>query len=203
MSLNLFLAFSFLGIAFMIYALFQWTYGDKRRAHGRQLPARKNALTNQSGRPFLVSSQKPAHGSQGSPWGKCFQTRRESEARMEIQGAVHKTGKEPIMLKRTSTAWAMTGIVVLVATWTILGTAVAQKASVPKPQERLNLGDAEVKQLLLIMDTDKNGKISKEEWMTFMEAEFDRLDKAKNGQLDVKELAQSQLRVSRFSSVGK
>jgi EF hand domain-containing protein len=39
------------------------------------------------------------------------------------------------------------------------------------------------------MDTDKNGKISKQEWMNFMEAEFDRLDKAKNGQLDVKELA--------------
>ena len=107
------------------------------------------------------------------------------------------------MLKRTSTAWVMTGIVVLVATCTILRTAVAQKASVPKPQEKLSLGDAEVKQLLLIMDTDKNGKISKQEWMAFMEAEFDRLDKAKNGQLDVKELAQSQLRVSRFSSVGK
>lgn len=36
------------------------------------------------------------------------------------------------------------------------------------------------------MDTDKDGKVSKQEWMTFMEAEFDRLDKAKNGQLDVK-----------------
>lgn len=57
--------------------------------------------------------------------------------------------------------------------------------------------------MLLLMDTDKNGKISKQEWMNFMEAEFDRLDTAKNGQLDVKELAQSQLRVSHFSSVGK
>jgi hypothetical protein len=36
-----------------------------------------------------------------------------------------------------------------------------------------------------------------------MEAEFDRLDKAKNGRLDVKELMQSKLRVSHFSSVGK
>lgn len=67
MSLDLLLAFCVLGIAFMIYALFQWTYGDKHRARGRQLPARKNALMNQSRRPFLVSSQKPAHGSQGSP----------------------------------------------------------------------------------------------------------------------------------------
>jgi hypothetical protein len=39
--------------------------------------------------------------------------------------------------------------------------------------------------------------------MKFMEAEFDRLDKAKTGYLDVKELMQSKLRVSQFSSVGK
>jgi hypothetical protein len=38
------------------------------------------------------------------------------------------------------------------------------------------LGEDEVKQLLLLMDTDKNGKISKEEFMT-MEAELERLDK--------------------------
>jgi hypothetical protein len=36
-----------------------------------------------------------------------------------------------------------------------------------------------------------------------MEAEFDRLDKDKNGELDVNELAQSKLRVSHFVSVGK
>ena len=107
------------------------------------------------------------------------------------------------MLNRTSIVLVMAAIVVLIATWAMLGTAAAQKATVPKPQEKLSLGDEEVKQLLLHMDTDKNGKISKQEWMKFMEAEFDRLDKAKNGQLDVNELAQSQLRVNHFSSVGK
>jgi hypothetical protein len=39
--------------------------------------------------------------------------------------------------------------------------------------------------------------------MKFMEAEFDRLDKDKTGELDAKELAQSRLRVSNFSKVGK
>jgi len=39
--------------------------------------------------------------------------------------------------------------------------------------------------------------------MKFMEAEFDRLDKAKNGELDVGELTQSKLRVSQFANVGK
>jgi Ca2+-binding EF-hand superfamily protein len=107
------------------------------------------------------------------------------------------------MLRRTNIVLVVVVIAVLVATWALLGTAVAQKATVPKPQEKLSLGEDEVKQLLLIMDTDKNGKISKQEWMAFMEAEFDRLDKAKNGQLDVKELAQSRFRVSHFASVGK
>ena len=64
-------------------------------------------------------------------------------------------------------------------------------------------GENEVKQLLLFIDTDENGKISKQEWIKFMEAEFDRLDKDKKGQLDAKELTQSKLRVSHPVSVGK
>lgn len=94
--------------------------------------------------------------------------------------------------------------IVLVATGTILGTPFAmQKASVPKPQDRVALGEAEVKQLLLLMDTDKNGKISKQEYMAFMEAEFNRLDKDKSGELDAKELSQSRLTASHPSYVGK
>src|SRR5260370_30588030 len=107
------------------------------------------------------------------------------------------------MLRRTKIVQVALAITVLLATAAILGTAVAQRAAVPKPQDKLALGEPEVTQLLLLMDTDKNGKISKQEWMKFVEAEFDRLDKDKNGQLDVKELAQSQLRVNHFSSVGK
>ena len=60
---------------------------------------------------------------------------------------------------------------------------------------------AEVKELLLLMDTDKNGKISKQEWMTFMEAEFDRLDKNKSGELDSKELMESRISVDMSISV--
>ena len=57
--------------------------------------------------------------------------------------------------------------------------------------------------MLLLIDTDDNGKISKQEWMKFMEAEFDRLDSDKKGQLDVKELMRSKFRVSHPASVGK
>lgn len=76
------------------------------------------------------------------------------------------------MLRRTNVVFVIVLSAVLVATWTMLGTAVAQKASVPKPQAKQALGEEEVKQLLFLIDTDKKGKISKQEWMKFMEAEF-------------------------------
>ncbi len=107
------------------------------------------------------------------------------------------------MLTRTHIVRVIVAIAVLVVTWVLLGNAAAQRQAVPKPQDKLALGEPEVKQLLLFMDTDKSGKISKEEWMKFMEAEFDRLDKDKKGQLDAKELEQSKLRVSHPVNVGK
>jgi Ca2+-binding EF-hand superfamily protein len=85
-------------------------------------------------------------------------------------------------------------IAVLVATGAMLGTAVAQQASAPKQQDNLALGEAEVKKLLLLMDTDNDGKVSKQGFMSFMEAEFNRLDKKKEGKLDVKELTQQPTR---------
>jgi len=84
-----------------------------------------------------------------------------------------------------------------------VGTAVAQKTTPDaKKQNSVALGEDEVKQMLALMDTDKNGKISKAEFMKFMEAEFDRLDKDKSGELDAKELTQSLVRPSR-GAVGK
>jgi EF hand len=110
------------------------------------------------------------------------------------------------MWRRTSIVLVIVVIAVLVSTWAVPGIAVAQKAAAPaapKPQDKLALGEDEVKQLRLLMDTDSNGKVFKQEWMKFMEAEFDRLDKNKSGDLDVKELAQFKLRVSHFADVGK
>ena len=61
-----------------------------------------------------------------------------------------------------------------------------------------------VKQLLLVMDT-KSGRISKREWMTFKEAEFDRLDTEKKGELDQSEIRQSTVYVkqARSSNLGR
>ena len=110
---------------------------------------------------------------------------------------------EVIVLKKTAIASFTAILGALVLMWIMQGSATAQKAPVPKPQDKLALGENDVKQLMLLIDADKNGKITKQAWMEFMEAEFDRLDKNKSGELDAQELAQSRLRVSPFAKVGK
>jgi len=52
------------------------------------------------------------------------------------------------MLRRTKIVQVALAITVLLATVAILGTAVAQRAAVPKPQDKLALGEPEVTQLL-------------------------------------------------------
>jgi uncharacterized membrane protein YdfJ with MMPL/SSD domain len=101
---------------------------------------------------------------------------------------------------------------VFLAGVTIVNTAEAQggKSTVVTPtpaaeetekERKLAAATDAAKQLLLVLDTNKSGKVSKEEWMKFMEGEFDRLDTDHEGQLDVKELTQSRVRVR--PSVGK
>ena len=41
MSLTVFLAFCILGCDFLLYALFQWIYGEKHRNHARRTAARR------------------------------------------------------------------------------------------------------------------------------------------------------------------
>jgi Ca2+-binding EF-hand superfamily protein len=90
-----------------------------------------------------------------------------------------------------------------VAVGSFVSSATAQeKQNVPKAQDKIALSAAEVKQLVIMMDTDKSGKVSKKEFMEFMSAEFDRLDADKSGELDVKELSQSQFRPTAHQSIG-
>jgi hypothetical protein len=106
-----------------------------------------------------------------------------------------------VTVRRSRTLLVIYAVATLYIAGIVAGTAIAQKAT-PKAPDKVSLGADEVKQLLLLMDTDKNGKVSKQEFMNFMSAEFDRLDTDKSGELDVKELAQSQLKASR-APVGK
>src|SRR5580704_17677781 len=73
--------------------------------------------------------------------------------------------------KRTFTGLAA----ILLAAGTGVGTAVAREGDTPRPQDKVALGEDEVKQLVLLMDQNKNGKVSEQEFMNFMRAEFRRL----------------------------
>lgn len=70
MPLAVFLAFCILGCDFMIYVLFQWMYGEKRRKRPRKLPTRNRALTTQPVQshsttgPRLIRLPSPQHSPQ-------------------------------------------------------------------------------------------------------------------------------------------
>jgi hypothetical protein len=65
-----------------------------------------------------------------------------------------------------------------------VASSFAQKANVPIHQDVAALAQPKVIEALLLMDTDRNGKISQKDFMNLMEAVFDRLDKSKKGELD-------------------
>jgi hypothetical protein len=85
-----------------------------------------------------------------------------------------------------------------------LGAGFAQKG-VPKQPDKYVMAIENVKQLLLVMDADKKGRISKQQWMSFMEAEFDRLDLEKKGELDQAAIKQSTtyIRQARSADLGR
>jgi hypothetical protein len=86
----------------------------------------------------------------------------------------------------------------------ILGTAFARdKAAAADPQDKRLLTSDQIKLLLLLMDTNKDGKISKQEWMSFMGTEFDKLDKDRSGEIGPKELARLSLQSNTFARTGK
>ncbi|HTZ46225.1 MAG TPA: hypothetical protein VMH20_01445 [Verrucomicrobiae bacterium] len=57
-SLNLFITLGILGLDFLIFVLFQWTFGDKRRAIQKKLAAVRQTQQDVLPRPYLVSSHK-------------------------------------------------------------------------------------------------------------------------------------------------
>jgi hypothetical protein len=92
-------------------------------------------------------------------------------------------------------ASAVLGVGAMVGT-TLAAQDSSPKAETPSPNDKkVAAGEKEAKKLLLLMDKDKSGKVSKAEFMGFMEAEFERMDINKDGELDVKELTDSRVQV--------
>ena len=103
------------------------------------------------------------------------------------------------MLTQTRKLWWIAAVLAVFVAGAMMKTAgAAQADSSSKPaftpqSPNVVAGENEAKKLLVLMDADKSGTVSKQEFMAFMEAEFDRLDTNHDGVLDVKELEQSQL----------
>jgi len=87
---------------------------------------------------------------------------------------------------------------------TTLGVGFAQR-DVPKQPDKNVMAVENVKQLLLVIDTNNKDKISKQQWMAFMGAQFDRLDVEKKGELDQTAIRQSieYVKHARFSDLGR
>jgi|SRR5580700_12214962 hypothetical protein len=62
MSATLFLAFCILGCDFLLYVLFQWTYGERRRGLSRKSKVPKTAINQPDPRPFLVAARRSTAG---------------------------------------------------------------------------------------------------------------------------------------------
>jgi hypothetical protein len=81
-------------------------------------------------------------------------------------------------------------LAVIIATYAVAPSS-AQKANVPIHQDVVALAQPRVKEVLLLMHTDRSGKASKKDFMNLMKAVFDRLDNDKKGELDPRQFRQS------------
>jgi hypothetical protein len=99
---------------------------------------------------------------------------------------------------RIAVAAAVVTLVIAIGAALRTSPVAAQQSSATTPvftpkSPAVAAGETDAKRLLILMDADKSGTVSRKEFMDFMAAEFDRLDTNKDGVLDVKELEQSQL----------
>ena len=62
MSATLFLALCILGCDFLLYFLFQWTYGEKRTGLSRKSRIPLTSMSQPDARPFLVVSRTSGAG---------------------------------------------------------------------------------------------------------------------------------------------
>jgi len=66
MSATIFLAICILGCDFLLYVLYQWNYGERRRGLSRRPRALRTTVEQQNVEPFLAASRKRAAGPKGN-----------------------------------------------------------------------------------------------------------------------------------------
>ena len=93
-------------------------------------------------------------------------------------------------MTRRNPLTAIRWLAVIIAACAV-ASSTAQKANVPIHQDVVALAQPKVTEVLLVMDTDRNGTISKKDFMNLTEVVFDRLDKDKKGELEPRQFWQS------------
>lgn len=91
--------------------------------------------------------------------------------------------------KTTVTVLAAT----LLGAGALVGSALAQKQSVPKPSEGALIEQDHVQQQLsvpIVLDVDHSGRVSKKDWIDAAAKKFDRLDASKKGYVDAAQLTE-------------
>ncbi|MGD0906358.1 MAG: hypothetical protein ABSA96_02170 [Candidatus Acidiferrales bacterium] len=74
--------------------------------------------------------------------------------------------------------------------WGSLFVAQATRDLLSEFKGHLAISDSENARMLSLLDKNADGRVSKQEFLKFMEAEFDRVDTDKDGALDAEELKQ-------------
>ena len=103
------------------------------------------------------------------------------------------------MKKQWKIILGMMGLLVAGAVVPIAVMAQYPIQKVPPREKKVAAGEREAKKPLLLMDRDQSGKVSKQEFLSYMEAEFDRLDEDKRGELDAKKLRLGKLAHGRLT----
>jgi Ca2+-binding EF-hand superfamily protein len=78
-------------------------------------------------------------------------------------------------------------IIALIAMSLVVGTVSTAALAASKRTDAA--AESDVRKLLLLMDKDKNGTVSKDEFLQYLSQAFDRLDVNKSGQLESNELS--------------
>jgi hypothetical protein len=106
------------------------------------------------------------------------------------------------MLKAKTQTSLVAGFAVATLLAAGIGTAIARESASPR-LDNVSLGQEEIQRLLPLMDHDQDGTVSKQEFMSYLEAEFAKLEKNKNGDALLAPTKQPEARPATFMTGGK
>ncbi len=103
----------------------------------------------------------------------------------------------------TRTRYAVNGLVIGIILAAGMGIGITFAREETPRNDKLAMGEPQVKQLLSLLGQDKDGMVSEQAFLNYMKAEFERLDTNKEGVLNAWKLTRPVDPPVTFSSAGK